>query len=161
MHYLFILLESMELCFCPSFYPTATPVGGESGEARSGETSKLSSLNSCVGLLSRKSSSWGRVFSGDSVSFWFFLISGGSFRNLRAIRGHAVNTNCFLLFFFCVCKKTKESLRQKKKRKQKPEEQFLSSLLFDDVEFVVVPQCTGHFLIGHVFSVLSTKRTSH
>lgn len=37
---------------------------------------------------------------------------------------------------------------------QEPEEEFLSSLLFDDVQFVVVSQCTGHFLVGHVVSVL-------
>lgn len=37
---------------------------------------------------------------------------------------------------------------------QKPEEEFLSSLLFDDVELVVVPQSPGHFLIGHIVTVL-------
>lgn len=37
---------------------------------------------------------------------------------------------------------------------QEPEEEFLSTLLFDDVELVVVPQSTGHFLIGHIVSVL-------
>lgn len=42
-------------------------------------------------------------------------------------------------------------------RNDRPEEEFLSSLLLDDVELVVVPQSTGHFLIGHVVSVLSTE----
>lgn len=37
---------------------------------------------------------------------------------------------------------------------QKPEKEFLSSLLFDDVELVVVPQSPGHFLIGHIVTVL-------
>lgn len=30
----------------------------------------------------------------------------------------------------------------------------MSSLLFDDVQLVVVPQSTGHFLVGHIASVL-------
>lgn len=37
---------------------------------------------------------------------------------------------------------------------QKPEEQLLPSLLFDDVELVVVAQSSGHLLVGHVVSVL-------
>lgn len=37
---------------------------------------------------------------------------------------------------------------------QKSEEEFLSSLLFDDVQLVVVPQSAGHFLIRHIVSVL-------
>lgn len=37
---------------------------------------------------------------------------------------------------------------------QKPEEEFLSSLLFYDVELVVMSQSPGHFLIGHIVSVL-------
>lgn len=37
---------------------------------------------------------------------------------------------------------------------QKPEEELLSSLLFDDVELVVVSQSTGHFLVRHIVSVL-------
>lgn len=37
---------------------------------------------------------------------------------------------------------------------QKPEEEFLSSFLSDDVQLVVMPQSTGHLLIGHVVSVL-------
>lgn len=41
-----------------------------------------------------------------------------------------------------------------KKKRQRPEEEFLSSLLFDDVELVVVPQSTGHFLICHIITVL-------
>lgn len=41
-----------------------------------------------------------------------------------------------------------------KRKGQRPEEEFLSSLLFDDVELVVVPQSTGHFLISHIVSVL-------
>ena len=44
--------------------------------------------------------------------------------------------------------------RMTKKKGQRPEEEFLSTLLFDDVELVVVPQSTGHFLIGHIVSVL-------
>lgn len=45
--------------------------------------------------------------------------------------------------------------------KQTPEEELLSSFLFDDVQLVVVPQRTGHFLIGHVVSVLLSKITQH
>lgn len=44
---------------------------------------------------------------------------------------------------------------------RRPEKEFLSSLLFDDVELVVVPQGPGHFLIGHVVSVLSKEITQH
>lgn len=37
---------------------------------------------------------------------------------------------------------------------KKPEQEFLSSFFFDDVQLVVVPQSTGHLLIGHIVSVL-------
>lgn len=68
--------------------------GGGCGEARSGETSKWSSLNSCVGLLSGNSPSWGGVFSGDSArSACGFLLSCGSFRNLRRGREQAITIN--------------------------------------------------------------------
>lgn len=39
-----------------------------------------------------------------------------------------------------------------------PEQQPLSWLLPDNVEFVVVAQGSGHFLIGHVCSVLFVQR---
>ena len=42
-----------------------------------------------------------------------------------------------------------------------PEEQFLSRLLLDDVELVVVPQCAGHLLIGHIGSVLERAVIIH
>lgn len=45
----------------------------------------------------------------------------------------------------------------RKRKGLRPEEEFLSSLLFDDVELVVVPQSTGHFLIRHIVSVLYKK----
>lgn len=37
----------------------------------------------------------------------------------------------------------------------RPEEEFLSSFFFDDVQLVVVPQRTGHLLIRHIVSMLS------
>lgn len=43
------------------------------------------------------------------------------------------------------------------KKGQKPEEEFLTALLFDDVELVVVPQSTGHFLVCHIVSVLRKR----
>lgn len=46
-----------------------------------------------------------------------------------------------------------EGERQRANSK-KPEEEFLSSLLLDDVQLVVVPQSTGHFLICHIVPVL-------
>lgn len=54
----------------------------------------------------------------------------------------------------CVAVGKRQEENDKAKEGQRPEEEFLSSLLFDDVELVVVPQSTGHFLIGHVVSVL-------
>lgn len=36
----------------------------------------------------------------------------------------------------------------------RPEEEFLASFFFDDVQLVVVPQSTGHLLIRHIVSVL-------
>lgn len=53
----------------------------------------------------------------------------------------------------CLCGKRQEE-NETKRKGQTPEEKFLSSLLFDDVELVVVPQSPGHFLIGHIVSVL-------
>lgn len=40
---------------------------------------------------------------------------------------------------------------------QRPEEELLPSFLFDDVQLVVVSECTGHFLICHVISILLNK----
>lgn len=43
------------------------------------------------------------------------------------------------------------------REEQRPEEELLSSFLFDHVQFVVVSQRTGHFLIRHVISILLNK----
>lgn len=51
----------------------------------------------------------------------------------------------------------REGERQRGKTKR-PEEEFLSSLLLDDVQLVVVPQSTGHFLIRHIVPVLGKKK---
>lgn len=89
------------------------------------------------------------MFSGDSAgSACGFLLSCGSFRNLRRGREEAIT------IIVCVAVGKRQEENDKAKEGQRPEEEFLSSLLFDDVELVVVPQSTGHFLIGHVVSVL-------
>lgn len=84
------------LCCCTVFktFKYICYYGGGCGEARSGETSKWSSLNSCAGLLSRKSWSWGGVYSGDSAGSTIgFLLSCGSFRNLMDGREEAIKIN--------------------------------------------------------------------
>lgn len=84
------------------------------------------------------------VCSGDLAgSAWCFLMFCGVFRNLRG-----ANDNKYVCVV--VGRKTKVDDRER----ERPEEQFLSSLLFDDVEFVVVSQSTGHLFIGHIVSVL-------
>lgn len=115
--------------------------GGGCGEARSGETSKWSSLKSCAGLL---------LWSGDSAqSASGFLMSCGSLRNLK---GGTENRQRPWMRMLGFGKRQKEN--NKKERQRGPEEEFLSSLLFDDVQLVVVPESTGHLLIRHIVSVL-------
>lgn len=85
--------------------------------------------------------------SGDSAgSASGFLLSGGSFRNLRGRQGGGSNAKRV---------NGKDTQRRMtKSEREGPEEQLLSSLLLDDVQLVVVAQSTGHFLIGHVVPIL-------
>lgn len=59
-----------------------------------------------------------------------------------------------IMLLVLVKRRQKVSLRE-----ERPEEEFLSSLFFDDVELVIVPQSTGHLLIGHIVPVLSKEST--
>lgn len=61
----------------------------------------------------------------------------------------------------CVCCSREKNRRMTKKKEQRPEEEFLSPFFLDDVQLVVVPQRTGHFLIGHIVSVLLNEITHH
>lgn len=126
--------------------------GGGLGDARSGETSKWSSLKLCAGLLSWKSLAWGGTCCGDSA--WAatgFLMPCGTFRNLN---WGAEKRQCYLLL------QGTDKKGKTNRKGQRPEEKFLSSFLFDDVQLVVVPQSSGHFLIGHIASVL-LKEIAH
>lgn len=129
--------------------------GGCCGEAGSGETSKWSSSqNSCVGPLSDMSLSWGGVCSLDSTACGF-LVFCGSFRNLMGGREEVITLKQ------CAVRRKSQRENYTRTRGQRPEEEFLSSLLFNDVEFVVVSQSPRHFLIGHIISVLWKEITHH
>lgn len=131
------------------YYLTGAPAGGVCGEARSGETSKWSSLNSCTGLLSGNSLSSGGVCSGDSAgSICCFFMSCGSFRNLTKDRQETVTMNLKVFLWGEYWNWTTN------RKRQRPEQEFLSSFFSNDVQLVVVPQSTGHFLICHIVSVL-------
>lgn len=65
-------------------------------------------------------------------------------------RQYRVNNNKCV----CCCGQNRKMTKEKR-----PEEEFLSPFFLDDVQLVVVPQCTGHFLIGHIVSVLLNEST--
>lgn len=77
----------------------------------------------------------------------------GSFRNLITCRKEAMVINM----------RIESKVEEASVGRNRPEEELLSSFLFDDVQLVVVPQCTGHFLIRHVISVLlnNTMKCKH
>lgn len=98
---------------------------------------------SCGELGSCKSSSWVSPSGELEWSVNSFLLLG-SFKNLQK-KKKAEELN--------VCDEVK--IQEEMSRKGfRPEEEFLSSFFFDDVQLVVVPQSTGHLLIRHIVSVL-------